>query len=285
MSWINRFFVALSVSLCLGGCATAPLFLDRGIAADEIARENGFTKKLIRGHDFVLLSYVRIKEAGKPLVIYIEGDGVAWESRSRVSSDPTPVDPLVMCLAVLDHSPNVAYLARPGQYTSMGASPCDAKYWTSKRFAPEVIGDIDSAVSRLRDMAGASSVSLIGYSGGGAVAVLLAARRDDVTGLRTIAANLDHEAVSKWNNVSPLKGSLNPIDIADKLKRLPQRHFIASYDKVVPSYVAESFAEKIGDEKHESITIVRGVTHYSGWDNKWSDLLDISLYYPYNKTR
>lgn len=278
MSRVKELLVAVSVASLLTGCTTSPLYLDRDYAARGIAGKNGFTKNLIRGHDFILLSYVRIGETGKPLVIYIEGDGLAWESRSRVSSDPTPTEPLIMHLAALDPSPNVAYLARPGQYTSMGASPCDAKYWTAERFSPEVIEDMDLAVGRLRDMAGAPSVSLIGYSGGGAMAVLIAARRDDVAALRTIAGNLDHVAVSKRNNVSLLKGSLNPIDYADKLKGLPQRHFVASDDKVIPSYVAESFVENIGDEKHESITIVRGVTHYSGWENKWCGLLDIPLF-------
>ncbi len=283
MGRVKGLFAAASIAFLLTGCAASSLYLDRDLAARGIAGKNGFTKNLIRGRDFVLLSYVRIGETGKPLVIYIEGDGLAWESRSRVSFDPTPTDPLVMYLAALDPSPNVAYLARPGQYISMGASPCDAKYWTARRFSQEVIEDMDVAISRLRDMAGAGSVSLVGYSGGGAVAVLLAARRGDVDSLRTIAGNLDHEAVSKWNNVSSLKGSLNPIDYADKLKGLPQRHFTASDDKVVPSYVAESFAENIGDEKYESITIVRGVTHYSGWQDKWRDLLDIPLYSGYNR--
>lgn len=271
--------MALFVVVCFAGygCAAALFFPDRGLAARETALKNGFTKNLIQGRNFVLLSYVRIKKAGEPLVVYIEGDGLAWESRSQVSSDPTPTDPLVMRLAALDPSLNIAYLARPGQYTSLGASPCDVKYWTAGRFSQEVVDDMDLAVSRLRDMAGATSVSLIGYSGGGAVAALIAARRGDVTGLRTIAGNLDHEAVSKWNKVSPLRGSLNPIDIADKIKYLPQRHFVASNDGVIPVCVAESFAEKIGDKKHESITIVRGVTHYSGWEDKWRGLLDIPL--------
>jgi pimeloyl-ACP methyl ester carboxylesterase len=278
MSRVKKLLVAVSVVFLLAGCATSSLFLDRDLSARETAGKNGFTKNIIQGHDFVLLSYVRIGETGKPLVIYIEGDGVAWESRSRVSSDPTPADPLVIGLAALDPSPNVAYLARPGQYTSLGAYPCDAKYWTARRFSQEVIENMDFAVGRLRDMADAPSVALIGYSGGGAVAALVAARRDDVVSLRTIAGNIDHEAVSKWNNVSPLNGSLNPIDYADKLKGLPQRHFIAADDKVVPSCATESFVDNIGDEKHESITLVRGVTHYSGWQAKWRDLLDIPLY-------
>lgn len=259
---------AIMAVFCLSGCATTSY---------DIGRESGFSKKLIRGRDFVLYSLIKATRPGEPITVYIEGDGRAWLDRYRASSDPTPTDPLVMKLASLDPSPNVAYLARPGQYPSEGASDCDAKYWMSKRFAPEVIADMDSAVSALRDMAGAEEVCLVGYSGGAAVAALIAARRDDVIGLRTVAGNLDSAAVSKKNNVSPLKGSLDPIDIANKLKGLPQRHFIAYNDKVVPASAAESFVEKAGDEKHESITVVEGATHYSGWETRWLDLLDMPL--------
>ncbi|MDD5072607.1 MAG: alpha/beta hydrolase [Candidatus Omnitrophica bacterium] len=265
---IRRPLAALFLVSCLTGCAAQSFFLEKN---------NGFTKNLIRGRNFTLLSYITINRRGEPLVIYIEGDGLAWRSRSRPSSDPTPTDRLVMRLASLDPSPNVAYLARPGQYVSLGASQCDAKYWTAKRFSPEVIKDMDLAVSRLRDMAGARSVSLVGYSGGGAVAVLVAARRDDVISLRTIAGNLDWSAVSDWNKVSPLNGSLNPIDYAAKIRAIPQRHFVASGDRTIPASVAKSFAGKTGDDKHESITVVKGTTHHSGWEDKWRKLLDMPL--------
>jgi len=254
---------------CLSGCATTSY---------NLGQESGFTKKLIRGRDFVLYSCIRVDRRGEPLTVYIEGDGRAWLDRYRASYDPTPTDPLVMKLASLDPSPNVAYLARPGQYPSEGASDCDAKYWMSKRFAPEVIADMDSAVSGLRDMAGAREVCLVGYSGGAAVAVLIAARRDDVIGLRTVAGNLDSAAVSKKNNVSPLNGSLDPIDAADKLEKVPQRHFITYDDRIIPPEAAEAFADKAGDGKRESITVVEGVTHYSGWDRKWPALLEMPLH-------
>ena len=270
--------IILPLLFCLSGCATTTSLSGRDIQADNTALKSGFRKNLIQSHNFTLLSYVRIKKEGEPLVVYIEGDGVAWLSRSHPSLDPTPKDTLVLRLASLDPSPNVAYLARPGQYASLGASICEAKYWTGKRFSEEVIEDMDNAVNNLKEIAHAPSISLVGYSGGGAVAVLIAARRTDVISLRTIAGNLDSEAVSKFNKVSILKDSLNPIDVAYKLKGLPRRHFVASLDKIIPIYAAESFAEKTGDVKHESITIVKGLTHYSGWDNRWYELLDMPLY-------
>ena len=268
-------FVAVIAAFCFSGCAAVPFFSDRGITARDIAFENGFSKVIIRGHDFALVSFIRIEKEGEPLVIYIEGDGLAWKSRSRVSSDPTPTDDLVMRLAALDPSSNVAYLARPGQYNSLGASRCDMKYWTGSRFSEEVIEDMNMAVSRLRETAHAPSVSLVGYSGGGAVAVLAAARRTDVTSLRTIAGNLDHEAVNKFNGVSRLNNSLNPIDFADEVKKIPQRHFIGSRDKIIPISAVRSFAAAMGDKGCLTVTVADGVGHAESWYERWPKLLNI----------
>jgi len=228
----------------------------------------------------MLYSCIKVESPGQPLTVYIEGDGRAWVSRYEPSRDPTPSDPLAMELASRDPSPNVAYLARPGQYPYSGASGCAAKYWMSGRFAPEVIEAMDSAVSVLKETAQASSVCLVGYSGGAAVAVLVAARRDDVGSLRTVCGNLDSEEVSRYNKVSPLAGSLDPIDSAGKTGIIPQRHFIASCDNIVPPYVAKRFAARAGDGEHRSVSIVEGTTHYSGWREKWRGLLSEPLYLP-----
>jgi alpha/beta superfamily hydrolase len=148
----------------------------------------------------------------------------------------------------------------------------------SKRFAPEVIDAMDSAVSSLKEAAQAPSVSLAGYSGGAAVAVLIAARRDDVASLRTICGNLDCAEVSRYNKVSLLAGSLDPIDAAEKVAMIPRRHFIASADKIIPFSATEKFADKTGDITHKSISIIEGTTHYSGWGEKWRRLLSEPLY-------
>ena len=223
------------------------------------------------------MSYTRTARPGGAMVVYIEGDGSAWDSHSRLSADPTPHDTLVIDLAAKDPSPNVVYLARPGQYVCAGASRCDSAYWSSRRFSEEVVAAMDSAIDTLKRASNATGLSLVGYSGGGAIAVLVAARRDDVTALRTIAGNLDHEAVNAFNEVSPLKGSLNPIDVAPALARIPQRHFAGSDDDVVPPFVARSFVREMGDANDERVTVVRGATHTKGWRERWEELLALPL--------
>jgi len=55
------------------------------------------------------------------------------------------------------------------------------------RFAPEVINSFSRAIDTLKEKSGAKYVELVGYSGGGAIAVLVAAGRSDVVGVRTVA--------------------------------------------------------------------------------------------------
>ena len=42
--------------------------------------------------------------------------------------------------------------------------------------------------------------------------------------------------------------------------------------------IAESFVGKIGDQKHESITIVEEASHTAGWRKAWPLLINATLY-------
>lgn len=64
----------------------------------------------------------------------------------------------------------------------------------------------------LKQRFGATRLTLVGYSGGAAVAALLATRRNDVARLVTVDGNLDHRAWTAHHRVTPLTGSLNPAE-------------------------------------------------------------------------
>jgi len=270
---------ALLLSLCfllMVGCATL-LPQNRYAVANRIAAAAGFQKSAISTSSFTLTAYMRVKNPGGPIHVYIEGDGTAWLSRTRLSGDPTPRTPLVLELAVLDPASNVAYLARPGQYAADGVPDCDAAYWSGKRFSNDVVEAINKTVDTLRDRAGSREIHLIGYSGGAAVAALIAARRSDAASLRTVAGNLDPEAVNRYHHVSPMKDFLNPMDAAEKIRDLPQRHFVGSQDTVVPPGIARSFLKRAGRRDSSGITVVEGATHTRGWQEHWKELLVIPL--------
>jgi dienelactone hydrolase len=180
-------------------------------------------------------------------------------------------------LAVVDPAENVAYIGRPGQYSLSGFPECDSKYWSGYRFAPEVVESFNKAIDILKEKSGADHVILVGYSGGGAVAVLVAAERSDVVAFRTVAGNLNSEALSTYHHVTHLDGSMNPLDVAYKVAHIPQRHFVGSRDKIVPFAIVKSFVKMEKGEKYECITVVDGASHNDGWQRRWKELLAIPL--------
>lgn len=269
--------ILMSVIVLMTGCATMPVFMDRSSIADDIANKAGFNKEYVKVGGFTLMTYQRFNKPSDKISIYIEGDGRAWETKHRLSDDPTPSNPVALKLAVVDPADNVAYIARPGQYAASGFPDCDAKYWSDWRFAPEVVESMDRAIDILKEKAGVKYLKLVGFSGGGAIAVLVAARRSDVIALRTVAGNLNTNVFCAYHHVSPLDGSMNPLDVALKVARIPQRHFVGSIDKIVPFAIVESFVKMEGDKNDERITVVGGIAHNDGWDKRWHDLLLIQL--------
>ena len=235
-----------------------------------------FTKHEIQASSFLLTSYERVRAQNSVANVYIEGDGRAWLNKRRASLDPTPKNPLALKLAEIDPATNVIYLARPCQY-SRGAG-CAQKYWTSHRFAPEVVSAMDKALDDMKHRHQITAFNLIGYSGGGNVAALLTARRDDVLSLRTVAGNLDHELQSKIHKVSMMPHSLNAKNVALDIATIPQIHFVGMQDNIVPINLSLSYKARakpaIDCIKNE---VVPSISHNKGWEENWSRLLNKKL--------
>jgi len=206
------------------------------------------------------------------LTVYIEGDGFAWVSSDMPSSDPTPIHPVGLQLALAQPDGNAAYLGRPCQYGGADQLPCGRQYWTAGRFAAEVIDASNIAIDDLKKRFGARELTLVGFSGGGAVAALLAARRGDVRRLITVAGNLDHQAWTTQLRLSPLTGSLNPADYRDKLATVIQWHFAGGSDRVMPSTIAENFAAGFPPRNKPIVRVVPGYDHQCCWVQNWPAL-------------
>lgn len=111
-------------------------------------------------------------------------------------------------------------------------------------------------------------VILVGFSGGGGAAALLAAMRQDVVFLGTIAGNLDTEAWTQLQGISPLaEPLLNPITVAPSLQHLPQRHLSSNTDAVMPPEISAAFCRAAKQPK--SCVVISGVAHGGPWQEYW----------------
>lgn len=240
--------------------------------ADNLAASSNFRKSIIATSDFPLLTYSRISSTSRDRVdIYIEGDGMAWKNYYTISDNPTPINPIALKLALVDQSPNVIYLARPCQYINLQLEPkCSPRLWSDARFSQEVVNALNQVIQQLVTQYHFKEINLFGYSGGGTLAVLVAAQRQDVKLIKTVAANLNHKEFTKLHHVTPLYSSLDAIDVADKVKNIEQFHFIGGSDHVVPSAVIISFVKRVNEVGgNAKFKVITGIGHN---DEKWIDI-------------
>lgn len=224
--------------------------------------------------DSRLRGYLKRAPAPSPaatgIAIYVESDGAPWRLPDEPPADPTPLKAMVLRMAIADPSPAVAYLGRPCQFLEPEElAACNPALWMRGRFSEDAVAATNRSIDRIKEAAGATQIKLVGYSGGGAMAALVAARRVDVSCLVTIAAPLDTGAWTRAIDVSPLDYSLNPADIAARLSYLPQTHFRGGRDTLVPPatssrYLRSARASLVVDKPE--------FDHVCCWEDVWPQL-------------
>jgi pimeloyl-ACP methyl ester carboxylesterase len=262
--------IAVLTAACLFGCG-GDAFIAIPHKAEYLAHQAGWTYGPVEAAPFTLAAAVSPATAkGATLTVYLEGDGLAFLGPRTVSADPTPTDPLALRLALAHPGGPVAYLARPCQYGM--APPCHPAYWTSHRYAPEVVAGMDKAIDRIKARVGAERIILVGYSGGGALAVLIAAGRSDVSGLVTVAANLDTALWVRLQGLTPLSGSLDPAGAAGAVAALAQVHLVGGRDDVIPAQVGRAFLGRVEPRGRARLLPVEGFGHVCCWAEEWPRL-------------
>jgi pimeloyl-ACP methyl ester carboxylesterase len=273
----------LTIAL-LSGCTAMPSMGATAARSQayRTAEAAGLSAATIDVHGFRLQVFHRGLAGAHAVNVYIEGDGRAWSSPHRPADDPTPRDPVALELAARDRSAAVLYLARPCQFQDRAALPaCDRKFWTTHRYAGEVVDAMDQAIDLALRQAGADearvSLGLIGYSGGGAVAALVAARRAQARWLVTVTGNLDHREWTRIHDVTPLSASLNAADFAASLRALPQVHLIGGKDRIVPRAVTQSYLRQAGHAAKTTLIEIADYDHQCCWAESWPDLACAAL--------
>jgi hypothetical protein len=157
-------------------------------------------------------------------------------------ANPTPTEPVALAMADADPAPAVLYLGRPCQYLEAAElAACSPEYWTNSRFAPEVVTAYMAFLDRYKESSGASRLRLFGYSGGGVLATLLAARRTRcrATGHRGGAAGGGGmDGLAQDDAAAGIHRSRR---WRCRVRLPPATHFVGGRDTVVPSRAGGDF--------------------------------------------
>jgi pimeloyl-ACP methyl ester carboxylesterase len=255
--------LAIAALALMQGCATPTQRVER------LAQDAGYARLLVPGTEFAHVAYFKRGDPGRPLHVYIEHDGTPWATPTWPATDPTPTNPLMLKLMAEDAAP-VLYLGRPCYFGTAAAAPCAPIWWTHWRYSARVVASMDAALAAfLREHRQFEAIELYGFSGGGVVATLMAARLPQARRLVTVAAPLDLARWAQLHDYTPLAGSLDPLAEPPLRAGIAQLHVAGADDRVVPAFLVKPFAERQAAAEFRELA---GFDHYCCWERAWPAL-------------
>ncbi len=252
----------LVISGLVGGCAHKTTF-------NSLVQDNSLVKNNYQSPYFnhLTLSNQQYYTHNKSvLYVFIEGDGLPWLTRNQISTNPDPVYPLALDLMSHNPYPGI-YLSRPCYW--LRNDSCNYELWTNKRYSEQVVKSMIYTLAEIsREF---ESITLVGYSGGGTLAVLMANAFEKVTRLVTLAGNLDHTKWTQQHDYTSLKGSLNPSEykLASSVK---QFHFAAENDKNILAEWIRDFSDK---QVNSQFILLKNTDHSCCWLENWGNIIKI----------
>lgn len=258
----RRFPLAWLIStLAVGACASPAERFDRHAAQLGLMRED------VWGDGFHHAVFHRPKDPQTGMLhVYLGSDGTPWLRGRWPAADPTPRAPLALELMALDPAPAV-YLGRPCYHGLARAPRCGDALWTDRRYGEEVAASMTAAMRRL---APDRPLVLFGYSGGGALAMLVAPRLPAAVAVVTVAANLDIDAWAEHHGYRPLVGSLNPADQPPLDPAIVQVHLAGAEDRRVPPELIRPALAQAGAPP---LRVLPDHDHSRGWRRTWPAVL------------
>ena len=249
--------------LLVSGC------MSPGIHVDRLARAGLLQREIVTGAPFRHVTYrPQTPRPGAELHVYIEGDGKPYLTPYMVAPDPTSNLALALELMLQDPAPTL-FLGRPC-YLGLARDPqCSPPYWTFKRFSIEVVQSLVTVLQLELERLGPRRLTLIGHSGGAALALLIADRVSAVERVVTVAGNMDIADWARLHQYAPLSGSVDPMTSGRHRSDLVLLHLAGSSDHNVPSNLVQAAAAKIGGR----VVIVPHFDHECCWVRIWPDLL------------
>jgi dienelactone hydrolase len=257
----HRAVLALSLLFVLG-CSSPTQ------RSDWEAQRAGLSRSIIQGATFRHVVYSRVDRPVTTLTVYLEGDGLPWVGGRIPASDPTPRDPLALQL-MMESSEPALYVGRPCYYELHDVG-CSAQAWTFARYSSATVESMAAVIAAQARDVSASDVRLIGYSGGGVLAVLIAERLRNVSSVITIAANLDVSAWAAYHGYLPLNESLNPA-LSTEPHRWQELHLHGAKDAVVPIATTRAYFDRYPAARQIQFD---EYDHVCCWLRDWRDLSD-----------
>jgi pimeloyl-ACP methyl ester carboxylesterase len=127
-----------------------------------------------------------------------------------------------------------------------------------------------AALNRLLPTRPDLRITLVGYSGGGVLAMLIAEHLPRVRRVLTVAANLDIDAWALFHGYTPLDGSSNPAGRTPLASRVERVHLAGGRDDKVPAWLIGAAAAR---DPGATLIELPEHDHRCCWAEQWPEIL------------
>ena len=266
ISKITIFFI---LNGFIAACTTA------SIQFEQNAQKLGFRQQIVQGtpfrHTLFLNKSPKKEKPSSILHVYLGGDGTPWIQNRYPAIDPTPRQSIMLKLMQMDNVESL-YLGRPcyHQTNETQNSNCRRALWTEKRYAKIVIESMAMALQSYLQKRHQPKLVLLGFSGGGTLAMLLAPYFPETIAVVTLAGNLDIEAWTQHHHYSPLTGSLNPAKQKILASSIQQIHLWGENDQNIRDWMIKPVIKR---QKRAKFIAIPNANHHCCWDQQWLNVL------------
>lgn len=260
---MHHLLILIIALVAAGGCVSNGQRIDREAEAAHLSRA------VVTGGAYRHVIYGKKSAAADPqrLIVFLDGDGRPWSADGQQpEDDPTTRNPVALKLLARTPATGI-YVSRPC-YQEIVDQKCSANTWTSARYSPEVVDSIAAAVRDAAQAANSREIVLVGYSGGGVLAVLVAERTEHVAAVVTIAANLDTDAWTRHHGYLPLTDSMNPA-VSAREHPWPEIHLQGALDRSVPVDTTVEYFKRFPVAQQRRFD---GYDHVCCWVDAWPTL-------------
>ncbi|HXA34899.1 MAG TPA: dienelactone hydrolase family protein [Steroidobacteraceae bacterium] len=211
------------------------------------------------------------QKSAPTLWVFLEGDGQPWlDGGRRIASDPSPKIPMAFDLFKASAVPR-AYLGRPCYFRHARDVGCEPTLWTSARYGNAVVASTSAALEMLIREESARRVILVGYSGGGTLAYLLAPSIPAVSAVVSICGNLDIDAWTQAHGFVSLSKSGNPATAPALDRSITQIVIVGGRDANVPPSSLRTFLNR---QQPQEVWTYEDHDHVCCWRRDWPSILD-----------
>ncbi|OUS30184.1 hypothetical protein A9Q99_06810 [Gammaproteobacteria bacterium 45_16_T64] len=263
------FYRTICLILCgaLLSCSSTPY-------EQNVAKDYKANLQTVSGNPFIHKVYVNPaaftdqtdERKQRFLHVYVGGDGRPYVN-GKFTLNPTPLNPLLLGLMEQDSQPAI-YLGRPC-YFNPEDSQCDPTWWTLRRYSEKVVNSMISALSNYSKHY--DHIVLVGYSGGGALAMLMAEKIPKVRILVTVAGNLDIFEWTTYHQYTPLMESINPAEQPPLRNNIIQLHYAGEDDDNIKADWIKTVSEK---QKRAEFHLIEEADHTCCWSELWPGVLE-----------